>query len=145
MRKSCKRCGSNPVKPSDKVGARSVYCPPCDREMARKRMKALRLRKKAEQINKSYYKPKQGYVYIITNPNFNGWIKVGCALNAEDRLKSFQTGSPYRDYELKWSTWSEDKLDTESKAHEELSKHGERRNEWFNMPVHKAIEYIERL
>jgi len=39
-------------------------------------------------------------VYVLVNPAFPGWCKIGMAVDAEDRLKQYQTSSPYRDYEL---------------------------------------------
>ena len=42
----------------------------------------------------------QGQVYIITNPAWEGWVKVGMAVDANDRAGNYQTASPYRDYEL---------------------------------------------
>ena len=42
----------------------------------------------------------QGQVYILTNPAWEGWVKVGMAVDAVDRTGNYQTSSPYRDYEL---------------------------------------------
>jgi hypothetical protein len=44
-----------------------------------------------------------GEVYIITNPAWKGWIKIGMAVESKDRLKAYQTSSPLRDYKLKYS------------------------------------------
>ena len=38
-----------------------------------------------------YNTSKEGQVYIIVNPNFPEWIKVGMAVDAEDRLNNYQT------------------------------------------------------
>jgi hypothetical protein len=37
---------------------------------------------------------------IVISPAYPGWCKVGMAVDAEDRLKQYQTSSPYRDYKL---------------------------------------------
>jgi len=42
---------------------------------------------------------KEGYVYVITNPAWPDWVKIGMAIDAEDRLNGYQTSSPMRDYE----------------------------------------------
>ena len=47
-----------------------------------------------------YNSSKEGQVYIIVNESFPQWIKVGMAVDAEDRLSNYQTSSPYRDYAL---------------------------------------------
>ena len=44
----------------------------------------------------------EGQVYVITNPNFPDWVKVGMAIDAEDRLNNYQTSSPFRDYVLQY-------------------------------------------
>ena len=49
---------------------------------------------------KGYEKTPEGYVYIIANPSFDGWLKVGMAIDAEDRCNGYQTSSPHRDYKL---------------------------------------------
>ena len=50
----------------------------------------------------------EGYVYIINNPCWDGWVKVGMAIDAEDRCKQYQTSSPYRDYKLCYLKFFED-------------------------------------
>ncbi len=37
----------------------------------------------------------EGQVYAITNPNFPDWVKIGMAIDAEDRLNNYQTSSPF--------------------------------------------------
>ena len=41
-------------------------------------------------VYKDYEKIKEGQVYIICNPSFRNWCKVGMAVDAEDRLKQYQ-------------------------------------------------------
>ena len=79
-----------------------------------------------------YNTSKEGQVYIITNPNFPEWIKVGMAVDAEDRLNNYQTSSPFRDYEL-YESWDvSDRREAESEAHKILTECAdERKNEWF--------------
>jgi len=48
-----------------------------------------------------------GYVYAITNPAYSGYVKIGYSQDAESRLGSYQTGSPFRDYVLEMYTISE--------------------------------------
>ena len=45
-------------------------------------------------------KTKSGDVYIIRNTAWPDWYKVGKALEAEDRLRNYQTSSPHRDFVL---------------------------------------------
>jgi len=87
-----------------------------------------------------------GQVYLIQNPAWPEWVKIGMAVDAEDRLRSFNTSSPFRDYELVYAITVKDKRQTEISAHrlcDMLCE--ERRGEWFKMPVDKAINVFEQL
>ena len=93
-----------------------------------------------------YTASSEGEVYVIRNKAWKGWIKVGMAIDAEDRCRSYQTSSPLRDYELKYSQSFKDRRTAEATAHilcETSSK--ERQGEWFKMPVKKAFELIENI
>ena len=86
----------------------------------------------------------EGQVYVITNPNFPEWVKVGMAVDAEDRLNSYQTSSPFRDYTLV-SAWDvTDRRSAESEAHQELQKLYDRRSEWFRCTAEQAKEVCEK-
>jgi hypothetical protein len=85
-----------------------------------------------------YELSREGQVYIITNPNFPEWVKVGMAVDSEDRLNGYQTSSPFRDYAL-FACWSvTDRRSAESEAHSLLDKTYERRGEWFNCTPDQA-------
>ena len=87
-----------------------------------------------------------GEVYIITNPAWKGWIKIGMAVESKDRLKGYQTSSPLRDYKLRYSKAFLNRRDAETKAHTLCSEHAtEVENEWFKMPINKAINLIESI
>jgi len=136
---------NNPLTPSARPGARSVYCPSCDRAAARERMRSLRTHRALNAAESTYYRPRHGDIYVIYNPAYPGWVKVGCALDATDRLNSFQTATPYRNFSLRWSKRTRDKLTTESLCHERLAKTYERKGEWFRTQPSKAIRILERL
>ena len=87
----------------------------------------------------------EGQVYVIRNPAFPGWCKVGMAVDALDRLKQYQTSSPYRDYELVVSFDSKDRRKDESKAHELLGKHYAFRSEWFFGDASLIIDKLNTL
>ena len=80
----------------------------------------------------------EGQVYVITNPNFPDWVKVGMAIDAEDRLNNYQTSSPFRDYVLQYRYDVSDRRKAESQAHTELQKSYERRGEWFKCTPEEA-------
>ena len=86
---------------------------------------------------KNYFSSTKGEVYVITNPSWKNWYKIGKAVDAKDRCKSYQTSSPHRDYKLVTSMSFKHRGLAERCAHslaESMSK--KRKNEWF---------YIENL
>jgi hypothetical protein len=79
-----------------------------------------------------YQSSTEGQVYIITNPCFPEWVKVGMAVDAEDRLRGYQTSSPFRDYELFYSWSVHDRRAAETEAHSILKEWtAGKKNEWF--------------
>ena len=93
-----------------------------------------------------YANTTEGYVYIINNPCWDGWVKVGMAIDAEDRCKQYQTSSPFRDYKLCYLKHFEDRKIAEQSAHKELKKITATYNgEWFKTSVKEAKKTIEAL
>jgi hypothetical protein len=84
----------------------------------------------------------EGQVYVIVNPNFSEWVKVGMAVDSEDRLNGYQTSSPFRDYALVSSWDVNDRRAAETEAHTELQKLYERRSEWFKCTPEQAQEVV---
>lgn len=80
----------------------------------------------------------EGQVYAVTNPNFPDWVKIGMAIDAEDRLNGYQTSSPFRDYVLQYKYDVNNRRKAESQAHTELQKSYERKGEWFKCTLEQA-------
>jgi len=93
----------------------------------------------------NYETSKEGQVYIIQNPAFPSWCKVGMAVDAQDRLKQYQTSSPYRDYELVKIYNTKDRRQAEAQAHAELEKNYARRGEWFVCDASLATNKLNNL
>ena len=94
----------------------------------------------------NYTTSKDGHVYIITNPAWPDWVKIGMAVDAEDRLNGYQTSSPMRDYQLEFSVKVSDRRKSESKAHKLCKKMGvDNKGEWFNMSVDTAKLVLEQV
>ena len=88
----------------------------------------------------------EGYVYAITNPAWDSWVKIGMAVDAEDRLRAYQTSSPHRDYSLLEATKVNNKRKAEALAHQLCSRICEDRyGEWFKMPLDVAKVIIRGL
>ena len=75
---------------------------------------------------------REGEIYAITNTAWINWYKIGKAVNAKDRLNAYQTGSPFRNYELLMSYKVDNRHVAERKIHKLLVKHKyNRKGEWF--------------
>jgi len=88
---------------------------------------------------------KDGYVYAIINPAWPNWVKIGMAVDAEDRLNGYQTSSPMRDYELIHSVYFKNRSKAERNAHKLAEKIAERKGEWFNINNKQAIKVLEEV
>ena len=89
---------------------------------------------------------KEGYVYVITNKAWPEWVKIGMAIDAEDRCNGYQTSSPHRDYILEHSVHSNNRRKAEQQAHTRAAKLASETNgEWFKLTVEQAIEVLDNL
>jgi hypothetical protein len=71
---------------------------------------------------------KQGFVYAIVNPAWPNYVKIGSAIDVYDRLNSYQTSSPFRDYRLIGYFFCQDRLKKEHQIHSIFNFH--RNGEW---------------
>ena len=98
-----------------------------------------------------YDSQKSGHVYVIANDAWPEWVKIGMAVDAEDRLKGYQTSSPMRDYKLVYSIYFDDRQKAEKKAHliaaqktkYPWSKHDN--GEWFMLTSQEAIDILNEV
>jgi len=63
---------------------------------------------------------------------------VGMAVDARDRLKNYQTSTPFRDFEIQSFCKVDDRRAAEAELHRRLSKIYEQRGEWFKCSVDNA-------
>ena len=92
----------------------------------------------------NYNTTTSGHVYAMANAAWPEWIKIGKAVDAEDRLRSYQTSSPLRDYTLIHYAYSDDRNVAERQAHVLAGKLGDKRNEWFKISNEDAVVVIEQ-
>jgi hypothetical protein len=88
---------------------------------------------------------KEGYVYVITNPAWPEWVKIGMAIDAEDRLNGYQTSSPMRDYQLVHAIATPDRARAERVAHKAAALCGERQGEWFKIANEEAVTILQHI
>ena len=82
---------------------------------------------------------KRGFVYIITNPAYPGYVKVGKALNVFNRFKGYQTYSPHRNYKLEGYEFFSNRKSAEKMVQNLLKgEQGVAEGEWFEVSVERA-------
>jgi hypothetical protein len=94
---------------------------------------------------KNYPKSTIGCVYVIENPAWPEWVKVGKAIDAEARLNSYQTSDPFRAYILHHHIEVPNRHESELKVHQELELVCDgRRNEWFKINLDGAVAVLNK-
>lgn len=97
-----------------------------------------------EGVNDVRARSEAEYIYLITHPQFEGWVKVGEAIDVNERLKTFNCGSPV-DYTLV-KKWKVGGALNDKTVHRALESMGiERNREWFLMDEVEAIAYVGAL
>jgi predicted GIY-YIG superfamily endonuclease len=87
---------------------------------------------------------KSGYLYIIQNPAWENWLKIGITDNLEKRLQTYQTSSPYRDYKLIYSLYHPEYKEAEKKIKESMRPFAKNtKNEWFEVDFGVARVRLE--
>lgn len=82
-----------------------------------------------------------GEVYAITNTAWPEWIKVGKAVDADDRCKGYQTSSPFRDYSIVARMATDNRHTREKEMHTTFEHFADdRRGEWFKIDKVTAIK-----
>ncbi len=84
--------------------------------------------------------------YVITNAAYPEWVKVGFTSKSEmtSRLRVYQTGSPFRDYEVYHQVLFNDAKSAEKEVHKRLKMMGaQKKNEWFKISKKLAANIID--
>lgn len=84
-------------------------------------------------------------MYLITNPAWPGYVKVGAAKTLEGRLADYQTASPLRDYTLVAAAQFPDRFDAEGFLKRKLRGLRVKGSEWFQVHVEDARAALIKL
>lgn len=91
----------------------------------------------------------QGYIYVLIHPLRPEWVKIGSTVNLSKRLSSYQTGDPFREYEIVHYVKVDDRIAIEQWVLFNLQKQYDRKNEWMRcgaetaiLSVNQSIEYL---
>jgi hypothetical protein len=88
---------------------------------------------------------KKGFIYVLVNPAWPNWVKIGQTDTPDKRLKQFWTATPHRDHEFVYLKETNDMDKAERQAHTIAESKTKRKNEWFKLTVEQAIEVLDNL
>ena len=88
---------------------------------------------------------KPGIVYVIHNPAFPEWVKVGLTTKSsmKSRLSTYQTSCPMRGYRVLFEHEFDDVRAAEKMVHEHLSGFTKSNREWFKVHPKLAQNIVE--
>lgn len=84
--------------------------------------------------------------YVLTNAAYPEWVKVGFTSKSEmtSRLRVYQTGSPFRDYEVYHEVKFPDARAAEAEVHKRLKAMCVTCNgEWFKISKNMASNIVD--
>ena|ERR1035437_7333733 len=79
---------------------------------------------------------KGGYLYIVVNDAFPGFVKIGITTNLKERMHLYQTCDPHRGYKLVYSLHHPKYKEAEKKIHEAIKPFAKSiKNEWVEIDL----------
>lgn len=85
---------------------------------------------------------KDGFVYLITHPSWPQFVKIGCAINPESRLKDYQTYCPRRAFRLEHYVYTKDRRELEEIMHS-IFAYERVEGEWFRVELKIAKRVLD--
>lgn len=85
-----------------------------------------------------------GHLYVIVNPAWPDFCKIGRSTDAVTRLRTYQTASPHRDYQLHHFRWFPDVCLAErtlKNTYQGVEKNGE----WHRLHPEDAANLIDTI
>lgn len=87
-----------------------------------------------------------GHVYLVTNPAWPDWVKIGMSADIQARIDAYQTYSPAKDYIIADSIVVNDRRFSENLAHRRASDIARNSSgEWFELGLNNAIDILHSL
>lgn len=87
-----------------------------------------------------------GHVYLVTNPAWPDWVKIGMSADIQARIDAYQTYSPAKDYIIADSVVVDDRRFSENLAHRRASDIARNSSgEWFELDLNNAIDILHSL
>lgn len=87
---------------------------------------------------------KEGFLYLITHPCFDGWLKAGMTIDFEMRLATYNVADPLSRFEFAAIKWVADRRQAERKLLARLSDIAiDVRGEWFRLDLGTAKAFFD--
>lgn len=83
-----------------------------------------------------------GFVYVIENPAWAGFVKIGKADAVDRRLSVYQTGDPLRQYRVVFAKATSNPGADEARVHKVLAEFRVDGTEWFKVTGATATEVV---
>jgi hypothetical protein len=122
--KKCKGCKN--YKESEDFYDRAILCKECQKDRADKLAKKITC-----------------FIYIVTNPAWINYVKIGRTYDIKRRLEIYQTHSPLRDYEAYYLKKVSNIRDLERYFKSNFKSTGN--GEWVEIDKDEAVKIIETL
>ncbi len=82
---------------------------------------------------------REGFVYLVTHPCFEGWVKAGMTIDYELRMTAYNVSDPMSRFALVAARWVADRREAERRLLYALSEHAkEMRGEWARLELTTA-------
>jgi len=82
---------------------------------------------------------KEGFIYIISNSNYPDYYKIGVTTDISGRLRTYQTGSPHRNFKMEYYIFHPNCYEAEQQIRENMRYFAlEIKNEWFRVDLNIA-------
>ena len=87
-----------------------------------------------------------GYLYIIENAAYPGWVKIGTTGNLKKRLQTYQTSTPYRDYRIVYSIEHPEYKLAERRLRETMGPFAKQiKHEWYEIDLEMAKSRLDEV
>lgn len=102
------------------------------------------MKKKVIKKSEEFLRKESRYCYIVTNPAFPNYIKLGITNDPVRRLISYQTADPFRKYKLEYKILINSFIALEIEKHFKCNFSLDN-GEWYKMEVNTAISIIKEI
>jgi len=91
----------------------------------------------------------EGWIYIVSNPKWPEWMKIGVTRDLTKRLSSYNTGAPISSvfYRYEYHRYHANARVIEQKIHSDRSNHQDRgdSSEWYKISIRSAKKIIDSM